>query len=84
MNQVKAEEQSTHVALVASGDTICLLGLKGSCLASLMLVGSHREQQPIYSQQSDEATARARMAEMLLSSERNGWTIFYQGPPLLG
>jgi hypothetical protein len=84
MNEPESSELTFRTAVMVKDE---LLGIIGIALADeFAQVGRFdpRTGQPRTSRWDDHNEARRGFRNMMRSSQRNGWDIIYDGPPLVG
>lgn len=79
-----AETLSARTALLTKNDMLALLGLRVTTRGSLIIRVDPRQSLPSAQTYEDAAKATHWFKRSLATSQRNGWLIIYDGPPLVG
>ena len=75
---------NVRTVVLFKNDMLALLGLKTSEHKGLIIRTDPREELPTAQSYDDPAAATKWFKRSLASSKRNGWSVIYDGTPLVG
>lgn len=73
-----------RTAVLAKNDMLALLSLKSGREGGQIVRFDPRERLPTMQRYDSEAEARKWFGKSLATSRRNGWTVVYDGEPMVG